>query len=74
MRVWERREGGAYIYKCSGMEDRETDPGYAGRHLRANSAPPKSAGWNSKPKQRRGTRDTIKGTVDDKEIYVYIVI
>ena len=36
------------------MEDRQTDPGCAGRHLRANSTPPESAGWNLKPNKGGG--------------------
>ena len=52
------------------MEDRQTDPGCAGRHLRANSTPPESAGWNSKTKQRWGKGEKKKHSW---RIYINII-
>ena len=48
-------------YKKTGMERRETHPGHAGRHLRANSTPSGCGRWNSKPKLGEAQKE-----MDDK--------
>ena len=61
-----------YVYTLEWMTGK-TDPGYAGRHLRGNSTPPKSGGWKSKTIQRWGMIQN-NTALETKSIYTHTYV